>query len=245
VNNWIGSRFAVVAAGLLGWVPAACAAEPALAVDESVFNVSFEVTADGVSDYRYRGVSLSGQDAAAQIGATLTYDMVAIGVWTSTIARTPGGSTHEVDLTASLSQEVAGFEVSATALAYLYPGDGNAAYGELGLGISRDLGPVSLGLAMAYAPRQKNLGHDENFYTALTAGISTRIADVSASVGRETGAFAPGGKWDWSLGGGRQFGPLTASLTYIDSDRAFRDAKGRNLSDATVVARMSFALGHP
>jgi uncharacterized protein (TIGR02001 family) len=233
---------ATIAGVVLGVGPV-LASEPPARNDDSPRAVSIEAEVGIVSDYRFRGVSLSGENAALQGGVQLTADAVTLGAWTSTIARTGGGSRQEVDVYATLSQAIGQAEVSASALAYLYPGDPNAKYVELAVGISRQIGPAELALGFAYAPEQNNLGDTDNVYASLNGNLATSFADLSVSVGHEGGAFAPGGKWDWSVAAARRLGPVEVSLSYVDSDRSYRDRHGRNLSDGTIMAGLRLVLG--
>jgi uncharacterized protein (TIGR02001 family) len=188
-----------------------------------------------VSDYRFRGVSLSDREPAVQGGLYLGYGALSVGAWTSTIAETAGGWKQEVDLSASFTQGIGGVEVTATALAYLYPGDEDASYYEFFLDGAREIGPVSVGVGVAYAPEQPHLDSD-NLYLSLAGTWSTPVADVTATIGHEDGSFAPGGKWDWSLGVARAFGPIEASLAYVGADQDYLNDRGRNLSGDTLVA---------
>jgi uncharacterized protein (TIGR02001 family) len=233
---------ATVAGAVLGAGPA-MASGPRAKHDHSPRAVSIQAEAGVVSDYRFRGVSLSGEDAALQGGVELSSEAATLGVWTSTIARTAGGSRQEVDLYATLSEEIGQVEVSASALAYIYPGDPDANYVELGAGISRQLGPIELALGLAYAPEQENLGDADNVYASLSGSMPTPLADLSVSVGHESGAFAPGGKWDWLVAVARRLGPVEVSLSYVDSDQSYRDGRERNLSDGTIMAGLKIVLG--
>jgi uncharacterized protein (TIGR02001 family) len=198
---------------------AAQAAEPAKAVE-----LEFEIGA--VSDYRFRGISLTDNGPALQGGVTATLKNGAYAyAWASQIDEYGAGSNGEgaqveTDLVAGWSGAVGKFEVDASVQAYLYPGGTDVDYAEFPLSVSRQMGDWRWTAGAAYAPRQRGVGDEDNLYRWGAARWATPSIpfEVNVSAGYETGAFAPGGKWDWSLGVRHDFGAFALGATYVDSD---------------------------
>lgn len=213
---------------------AAMAVNPASAQDDpaapSTISVTGSVTL--VSDYRFRGVSLSGGDPAIQGGVTVTHDSgFYAGTWASSID--DGGTDFygdaEVDLFGGWSGQVSDeVGLDAGLLYYAYPGNAkgvDAEYFEPYATISGDLGPVQAKLGVNYAWDQKALVDDSLYiHTELSSGIPTTPVTVSAHLGYTDGAFAPtllAGKgdnsaFDWSLGASATLlGSLTLGAAYV------------------------------
>lgn len=192
---------------------------PALAQDgeeaDSPITVSGSVGV--VTDYRFRGVSLSGGDPALQGGVTLTHESgFYAGAWGSSID--DGGSDVygdlELDLFAGWSgslSEAVGLDVGL--LYYAYPTNASgvdAEYFEPYATLSSTLGPVQAKLGVAYAWEQDSLGGADNLYvfTKLSAGIPGTPLTLNAGLGYTDGALAPpllagtadDTGFDWMLG---------------------------------------------
>jgi len=203
----------LVAATLLAGT--ALAATPALA-DETDPPSDITVTGSAavVSDYRFRGISLSGGDAAIQgsIGVSHSSGFY-LGTWASSIEDSPVYGHTEVDLYGGWTGEVAsGLTLDAGLLSYVYPNGkvGKANVWEPYASLSTTLGPVSAKLGVAYSWEQKSLGGDDNLYvyTDLGAGIPNTPVSLSAHLGYTDGALSPklltgkgtGGGFDYSVG---------------------------------------------
>jgi len=186
--------------------------------------LAFEVELGVVSDYRFRGLSLSDEEPALQGGVTATLSNGAYGyAWASTIDEYgPGadgkGATVEVDLVLGWAGSLAGFDVDASAQLYAYPGGSDVNYVEFPVSLSRAVGDWRWSLGAAYAPAQKALGDEDNSYGWAAVAWEGAPLQVELRAGYEDGAYAPGGKWDWSVGVSRAFGPVTAGVAYVDSD---------------------------
>lgn len=199
---------------------AALAAEPPA--------ISFDHELGIVSDYRYRGLSLSDQRPALQGGVTGSLAGGLYGsVWASTIdeygAGADGkGATVEVDYAVGWVTIIAGLDVDIAVSRYTYPGGEGVAYFEFPVTVARSWNGWSAMAGGSYAPRQKALGAEGAGYGfgRLEWSPSSGTVTLAMQAGYETGAFAPGGKWDWSASVSRPFGPVTAELGFVDSDRA-------------------------
>lgn len=215
-------------------VTAAALATPAFAQDQeagaSSIDVSGSVTL--VSDYRFRGVSLSGGDPAIQGGVTVTSDSgFYVGTWASSID--DGGTDFygdaEVDLFGGWSGKVSeGVGLDVGLLYYAYPGNAkgvDAEYFEPYVTLSGELGPVTAKLGVNYAWDQKALADDSLYvHTELSSGIPATPVTVSAHLGYTDGSLAPtllagtsdDTAFDWSLGASATvLGSLTFGVSYV------------------------------
>ena len=191
-----------------------------------------------MSDYRYRGISLSDGDAAAQGGIQYIHRGGArLGVWASSIADN-GGDDVELDLVAGYGRSVAGFDVDLSVTGYVYPGARATDYGEVALSLGHKVGPADVLLGFAYAPSQKGTGHADNRYVYGDASwrVDGSPITLKGHIGRETGAFSAtsGAKLDWLVGADAAIGPVTVSLAYVDTDIG-DPGPTFGLADATVV----------
>lgn len=209
-------RLPLALAALLAFPAAALAQPEEPAGGDGAFDIS--ATATVVSDYRFRGVSSSDRDPAVQGSIDVTVGGFYAGAWASSIART-ADTNVELDLYAGYSGAAGPIEYEVGAIAYLYPGgDGSGEVYEGTAAISYTLGPATARLTANYAPDQENLDGD-NFYLSADARIAVPATPVTflAQVGRERGSFY-GRKWDWSFGVEVTRGPVTASVSYVDTN---------------------------
>jgi len=222
----------IVSAAALASTPAF--AQDAEAAAPSSVTVSGSVTL--VSDYRFRGVSLSGGDPAIQGGVTVTSDSgFYVGTWASSID--DGGTDFygdaEVDLFGGWSGNVAeGIGLDVGLLYYAYPGNAkgfDAEYFEPYATVTGQLGPVQAKLGVNYAWEQDSLGGDDNLYvhTELSSGIPTTPLTLSAHLGYADGVQAPpllagtgdDTGFDWSLGASAAvLGNLTLGVSYVGTE---------------------------
>lgn len=223
--------FSKTCAGML--LAASAMSTPAVAQDEEAA-ASGPITISGgaelVSDYRFRGVSLSGGDFALQPTVTVSHESgFYVGAWGSNLEDTPAYGKTEIDLYGGYSTEIApGTEIDVGLTYYWYPGGEKAAgpadYFEVIGKLSHTLGPVEATGTVGYSWDQAALGSDDNLYLGLglAAGIPNTPVTLSAQAGYTDGALgalAPGGNyWDWSVGASASFGPITAGVKYVDTD---------------------------
>lgn len=198
-----------------------------------------------VSDYRFRGISLSDEDVAVQPRLTLSHESgLYLYAWGSNILETAGGADVELDLGAGYATELAGgVAIDAGVVWYLYPGDSAADYFEGYASVSLTRGAITPIVGVAYAPSQDALGNEDNFYVygGFEAAIPDTDLTLSATLGYETGAFdakEDGGKLDWQIGASYAIGPATLSISYVDTDTTLVGGGSgtRDLADAAVVA---------
>lgn len=227
---------AIMAAPATAMAPEAAETTPAFRVSGS---------AGLVSDYRFRGVSQSDEDAAVQASLTLSHRSGAYaGLWVSNLAGwgSFGGPDLELDLIAGYRLPVADGTLDLGLTWYTYPGGaGRTDFVEPYARVSGTLGPVSLLAGVAYAPAQVALGNwsatpqsrigdrDDNLYLwgDAAAGVPGTPVTVKAHIGYSDGnpglgpngtSVAPTGTyWDWLIGADVVFGPVTLGIAYTDT----------------------------
>lgn len=243
----------------------ALAATPAFAGEA---DAPKEITVTGnvalTTDYRFRGVSLSGGDPAIQGGITVTHKSgVYVSTWSSSIK---GGSVYgeqELDLIGGWSGEVTpGLTLDAGLLYYVYPGndkhflDGtkiHANYFEPYASLSGTVGPAKLKVGMAYAWKQNSLLNkagekDDNLYVYgnVDVAVPNTPVTVSGHLGYVWGPQAPGyvaeftdmkeHGWDYSIGASATvYGPLSVGVSYIGVSGPSVDS----LTDDAVVGTLT------
>lgn len=150
------------------------------------------------SDYVFRGVSQSEEDAAISGGVDLTNGVFYAGAWASNVAFPGDPDTNaEIDVYGGVRPEFAGFNWDFGMAGYFYAGEPDGAdygYVELKAAASRAFGPATLGAAIYYSPDFFGAAEDEATYVEANA------------------AFSPADKWTVSGAVGQQF--LSSDLDY-------------------------------
>jgi uncharacterized protein (TIGR02001 family) len=185
---------------------------------EDPFSIDLSLAA--VSDYRFRGISLSNKDPAFQPSVTLTHKSgLYSSVWGSNIADN-GGDNIEVDLVGGYSGQTGSVSYGINATYYLYPGASGLNYVEFIGTAGADVGSAKIGVTVGYVPKQKNLGDLDNFYIAVNGSLPIRGTPISltGSFGIEDGAFASA-KRDWSVGVNADVAGFTLGVSYVDTAR--------------------------
>ncbi|MEP7350186.1 MAG: TorF family putative porin [Sphingorhabdus sp.] len=206
---------------------------PVFAQDAAAEEASGPITITGgiavVSDYRFRGVSLSDKDFAVQPYLTVKHESgFYVGVWGSNLAENAGDDV-EVDLYAGFAGgDAVTYDIGATY--YVYPGVSSFNYVELTGKLGTTVGPATIGGQVSYVPSQDNTGNSDNIYVATNAAIAIPETPLTivGSVGFEDGAFG-NEKIDWTVGLTANVEGFTLGATYVDTDRnstfAFKDSK--------------------
>jgi len=208
-----------------------------------------------VSDYRFRGISRSDKRPALQGSVTVDHVSGIYGrVWASTIHDyVAGDAPLEIDLSAGYRRTFGGTTLDAGVLYYYYPDSGGVAsdFFEPYASLAYTLGPVSGKLSAAYAPPQNALsigrGREDNLYVAadLSAGVPGTPVSLSAHLGHNRGPsyLSIGDSYtDWSLGASYTTSGLTFGLAYVDTDDSVFTPRGRNASEAGLVASVGFGF---
>jgi len=234
--------------GCLSSAIALAAATPALADEET--SPPPPITISGsvalVSDYRFRGVSQSDEDAAIQGGATITHESGLYGgFWSSNLAGwgTFGGPNLELDLYAGYKKPIGGGgTVDVGVTYYSYPGGADTTdFFEPYVKLSGTAGPVNLLAGVAYAPKQRALGNfsntpqsrgqaQDNLYlwgdgsiglgkSGLLAKTHIGYSKGNPGLGPNGTSVAPTGEYfDWLVGVDYTRGPVTFGIAYTDTD---------------------------
>jgi len=179
------------------------------------------------SEYRFRGVDLSGGNLAIQGGVDFSHSSgFYIGTWASNLDEdTVGFGSTELDVYAGFGGALGeGLSYDVGGIYYLYPDAASGLetdyvefYGSLGFG----LGPAELTAGVAYAPDQDSLGGTDNLYLYTDIGFSIPETPltVTGHVGYTDGflTFTNDSKaFDWSIGVEAGLsGPLSVGVSYV------------------------------
>ena len=189
----------------------------AMAEDDGMF--SFSANATVVSEYRFRGLSMSNRDTAIQGGLDVSHKSgFYLGTWGSSIDPVAGSET-ELDIYGGYAGEIGDLTYDVGLLAYTYPGSDGTAYLEGYASISGALQKMDWTFGYAYAFSQDSLGNQDNSYIYLDAGYplgDTGFA-LAGHLAYENGAFGDK-KWDWSAGVSYPIGQFEAAVTYVDTN---------------------------
>jgi uncharacterized protein (TIGR02001 family) len=150
-----------------------------------------------VSDYRYRGISLSDGQPAAQGGIELTAGTWFAGSWAST-TRGEGDSGAEVDLYGGRRGTIGSFRYALTGYYYVDTRRSVVDYAELQAFVGRPVRGVELNFEASLAPPQAHFDKADPYVAAgLSLPIKRRGVSLSARAGYEGGGWH---KADWDLG---------------------------------------------
>ncbi len=211
---------------------------------ESGFEFSGNVAL--VSEYRFRGVDLSGGDIAVQGGVDLAHSSgFYVGTWGSSLDEDTVGYGHtELDVYGGFGGDLAeGVSFDLGVIAYMYPnaGPGDFDYIELYGSLGFELGPVETTVGVAYAPDQDSLGSTDNFYvyTDVGIGIPDTPISISGHLGYTDGflTFTNDSKaFDWSIGVETSIaGPVSLGVAYVGAEGDIPAGNYDFVDDAVVL----------
>lgn len=227
--------------------------EPMIEDESTGFNVGFEAVL--LSDYRFRGVSRSGEDPAGQAALTLAHESGLYGGARGTTlggrdpfrARDPGFGDLgdvELDLFAGWRTNLGGgFDLDAGVQYYVFAGgEGDTDYVEPYASLGYLIGPVLVSGGAKYAPAQAAIGDEDMLYLfgQVDVTVPFRPWSFTAQAGRQDwGVY--GSYWTWSLGAQYHVQiegiPNTEiGLRYVDTDLAAPGA------DAGLVAAVTISF---
>ncbi len=198
----------------------------ALAQDDSGEEETAAFEFDGeigvFSDYRFRGVSLSGKDPQLTGEFSISHESgLYAGIWGSNVDLGTGAEELELDLYAGYATDLGGVTLDVGALYYFYPGNDGFDYVEFTGSLATAVGPGEVRVGMAYAPSQGALGNTDNTYVYIAGDLPIGESPLSlhGSLGYEDGAFGDNKK-DWLVGVSLDVGSgITATLDYVDTAR--------------------------
>jgi len=213
------------------------------AAGEPGFSVSGNVTL--ASEYRFRGVDLSGGNIAIQGGVDLSTDAgFYLGTWASSLdEQTVGYGSTEVDVYGGWGGSIGDVAIDVGIIAYMYPdaGPGDFDYIEFYGSLGYAFGPAEVTVGMAYAPDQDSLGSTDNFYIYSDVGIG--IPDTPVSITGHLGytdgflTFTNDSKaFDWSIGVDvAVHGPVSLGLAYVGAEGDIAAGNYDFVDDAVVI----------
>jgi len=227
---------------------------------EKAVTISGEATF--VTDYRFRGISLSDKDVAVQAGIELGTNVgFYTGIWGSSIADF-NGATAEIDLYAGWTRDIDIITLDIGVLGFFYPGGTGTDYYEFYGSVGAGLGPVSLAAGVNWSPNQGNLtGSNRYFYLDAEGGLPNTPITLKGHVGFERGSLVPDEtgstrtKTDWLIGADVNFAPLTVGIAYTDTNLPgnfagvqpgvggpLPGAKANSLADGAVVVTLGVSF---
>ena len=228
LTSFRGRLAASIALASLGVVAPAMAQSDDTAEESGPITVSANVAL--TTDYRFRGVSLSGGDPAIQGGFDVVHESgFYAGTWASSIEGGPAYGEMEFDLYGGWSGDVTdGVTLDVGLLYYLYPTEELGAdvdYLEPYASAAFALGPAQAEVGVAYAFEQDSLGGADNLYVYTDLGFALPDSPISLSahLGYTDGALAPpllagaadDSGLDWSLGASVTSGILEVGVSYV------------------------------
>lgn len=177
--------------------------------------VEFTPNASVVSDYVFRGISQTLQEAAIQggIDASLSSGLYA-GIWGSSVnfgetnSNTVANAHMEFDAYAGIAPSVSGFDLDVGGIFYAYPGAAssrNYNYLEAFGSVTRAFGPFSAGLSGAWSPDFFAASGSAIYYGA-DVGLEIPDAPISfsATIGQQAiednAAFGTPDYLSWLVG---------------------------------------------
>lgn len=149
---------------------------PAFAQEEAPSDFTVAGSVSMVTDYRFRGVSQTDKEIAVQGGVSVSHSSgLYVGTWGSNLAGwgTFGGSNTELDIYGGYATEItSGVKLDVGLTWYMYPGGSDTTdFAEPYVKLSGDVGPASILVGVAYAPKQKALGRVYDDATAFNLGL--------------------------------------------------------------------------
>ncbi|XUU61965.1 TorF family putative porin [Erythrobacter sp. HA6-11] len=205
-----------------------------------------------VSEYRFRGVDLSGGDIAVQGGVDLAHSSgFYLGTWGSSLDEDTVGYGHtELDVYGGFGgsfSDAVSFDIGV--IAYLYPnaGPGDFDYIEFYGSLGFNLGPAEATVGVAYAPDQDSLGSTDNLYlyTDLGIGIPNTPLTLTGHLGYTDGflTFTDNSKaFDWSIGvEAAVAGPVSVGVAYVGAEGDFLPGD-YNFTDDAIVLTLSASI---
>jgi len=222
---------------LLAAAPAAAQGLPAFVLTGGV---------DLLTDYRFRGISRSGEKPGARGTLTLIHASGLYGGVRATSLSTGSGpdlGDGEFDLYAGWRGDLGGgFDLDAGITYYAFAdAPGHADHAEPYASIGYLIGPAQFAAGARYAPAQRGTLDRDRLYLFGQAQVDVpgRPIAFTAEAGRQTGV-GPRDYWTWSLGARYRIGAgrraaFELGLDYVDTD--LPAARGQ---DAGLVAVVGF-----
>lgn len=204
-------------------------ASPAIAQEATESSITVSANVAIASEYRFRGVDLSGGEMAIQGGFDVAHDSgFYVGTWASSLDEdTVGYGSTELDIYGGWSGDVTeGLALNVGAIQYIYPdaGPGPFDYTEFYGSLGFTFGPAQATVGAAYAPEQDSLLGNDNIYvyTDLGVGIPGTPVTVTGHLGYTDGFLTYTGDskaFDWSIGAEAVvYGPVSLGVAYVGAE---------------------------
>lgn len=229
----------------------ALVAAPAFAQDAPADGFTVTGTVGGVSDYRFRGISQTGEDFAVQGSINVNHESgFYVGAWASNVKF---ANSSELDVYAGYTRDFGGITGDVGVYWYLFPGTNGTDVGEVYASLKGQVGPATLKVGANYAPKQEAIGFqnrkDDNLYvygdvsTAIpTTPISLR-GHLGYSAGDSTLTIGGDNYFDYSVGADLNWKNLTFGVTYLDTDlKKSRYGLYHDQVDSTVLFSVTAAF---
>ncbi len=215
--------------------------------------LSVSVNAALASQYRFRGANLTGDRLALQGGIDLDHASgFYLGAWGARLGRRAAAyGAVELDVYGGWTGAVTeGVAADLGVIAYTFPDAAVAGrnFVELYGSLAFTLGPATAKAGLAWDPDARGfafagLVRDNLYlYSDLSIGVPGTPLTAKAHLGYTAGSRAGAtnsGSCDWSIGASAPlFGPLTASLDYVDAAADVRSGP-INPNRAGLVAKLS------
>jgi uncharacterized protein (TIGR02001 family) len=228
---WLGTAFAALS--LAGSPAAAQDADP----------VTFSGVAALTSNYTFRGISQTQNEAAIQGGINMTGPkIVYAGIWGSsvnfgeaaTLVTSAQGAQAEVDGIVGIRPAVGPFGLDLGVVYYAYPGSAeslNYNFLEVGLGLSKAFTNFTIGPKVAWSPDFfAGSGTGLYFGGSLAVPIPSTTLSLTGSVGHQSietnSAFGTPDYLDWTAGATLGFKGLTFGAVAVGTDLSEGDCFG-------------------
>ncbi len=213
--------------------PAADAAAPA-AAEAPASSIYINGSIVIASQYRYRGLSYTNNDPTAQVFLTVSHKSgLYVGFFGSNLSGdgTFGGDNLEADVYAGWLKTVGKVTFDTGVWRYQFPGTKNFDFLEVYSSASIPVGPAKIKPGFYYAPKQKNIGNNDNLslYTDASLPITKTPITLKGHIGYQTGAGStlagptgvPGAKghyFDYLVGADVTWRNFTLNVSYVDTD---------------------------
>ncbi|MXO84600.1 hypothetical protein GRI38_00950 [Altererythrobacter aurantiacus] len=208
--------------------------------------LTFSANVALTSEYRFRGVDLSGGEIAIQGGFDMAHESgFYVGTWASSLDETTVGfGSTEVDVYGGWGGNLTdAVSVDVGVIGYLYPdaGPGDFDYIEFYGSGSFAVGPASATVGVAYAPEQDSLGGTDNLYlyTDVGTGIPGTPVTLTGHLGYTDGflTFTDDAEaFDWAITAeAGLYGPIGISVAYVGAEGDIPVGDYDYVDDAIVV----------
>jgi len=232
------TKLSLALAAALFALPLTAFAQDEVAADEVAAEEEtsiFSWNAAIASDYVFRGVSQTDEEAALQLGADLNFDSgLYVGVWASNVDFGSGGPDLEVDTYIGWNTDLTdawNLDLMLTRYNYLgeQDGFGDGDYNEF---ISTLAFNETYSFTFGYTNDVYNLDDDGFYYAVAGSWELGSGVGLDVGLGRSTFASSTGfdDYTDWSVAVNRDFGWVNAALGFYGTDASgddnFGDAGG-------------------